>query len=194
MNFNVFQTMDLLEELLGLYFIETPFEFKSSDNTITYKKEVPHIYKWAVPMDDRNSMNYPNKIPSIALILDSLDANGNMTKASITAHTAVVNPAISDSEICVYDAKKERWIFKDDAGYTQDKAYMDLYQNSLLLGTELITVLNRISKGALSLSNLDFTPPDTEMADFPYSTSSVSFDVSYRLSNRSIPEDYKNLL
>lgn len=194
MNFNVFETMNLLAEGLKSYFVECPYEFKGTESAIEYQKEIPHIYTWCVPMDDRNSSNYPTKIPSIALILDNIDPNNDLSKATITAHIAVVNPSICDSEKVKYDAETGSWKFLDTDNYTQEQAYMDLYKSCLLLGTETVTALQRLSKGSLSLSNLNFTPPDVDLEDFPYAQCSVSFDVSYKISNRAIPEGFRKYL
>lgn len=194
MNFNIFETMNLLAEGLKSYFAESPFEFKGTDSSIEYTKEIPHIYTWCVPMDDRNSSNYPTKIPSIALILDKIDPNGSLSKASITAHIAVANPSICDSEKVRFDVESGSWKFLDSKSYTQDRAYIDLYTNCLLLGTETITALQRLSKGSLVLDNVAFNPPDTELEDFPYAQCSVSFDVSYKVSTRSIPEGFRKFL
>ncbi len=193
MNFNIFETMNLLSDGLRSYFAESPFEFKGSDSSFEYKPEIPHIYEWCVPMDDRNSANYPTKIPSIALILDKLSPD-TLSKASITAHIAVVNPSICDAEKVKFDAESGAWKFLDTENYTQDRAYVDLFKSCLLLGTETITALQRLSKGSLALDNLSFNPPDVDLEDFPYSTCSVSFDVSYRETNRATPNEFRKYL
>ena len=194
MNFNIYESMQILGNGLRDYFTGSPFRFKGSDSTVDFESSMPTIYEWCDPVNDRNNANFPNKTPCVTLVLESITPAITQSTARITAHCCVVNPAISDAETVKFNAETGAWEFLKTSGYTQTQAYTDLYKTSLLLGTETMNAITRLSRGTLSIDDISLTPPDPNLLDFPYSACAVSFSLNFKESVRSYPEDFRKYL
>lgn len=193
---NVFQLFDSLEKSLNDYFQSesNPFVFKGSENPEEFIPARPFVYKFLVPVCDRNDQNFPQKIPSIALILDDLGEENGLDIASISAHIAVVCPSISDKETIVFDQEKQAYVFKETDEYTQSQAYHDLYSQCLLLANETRCILQKFEETRYIISDMSLNPPDSSMPDFPFSTCSISFKISIRQSYRTDSPDFTKYL
>jgi hypothetical protein len=194
MNFNIYESMQILSGGLHDYFTSSPFRFKGSDDPLTFESATPTIYEWCDPVNDRNNSNFPNKTPCITLVLESITPAITQSTARITAHCCVVNPAISDAEKVKFNAETGAWEFLTTSTYTQSESYVDLYKASLLLGTETINAIMRLSRGTLSIDDVSFTPPDPNLQDFPFSACAVSFNIIFKESIRAYPEDFRKYL
>mgnify|MGYP003289594334 CR=1 FL=1 len=146
----------------------------SGDNT-----SKPYIYQYLMPSSELID-GYPNKSPCLVITVD----NRNNNDYSLTVHLCVRYDSIAEKEKVHKVADSDIYEYSDDEGY-DTQSDIELYKSSLLFN-DLVYNLLKQNRG-LGLTNIQSELPSPELADFPYSISSVTFDV--HLNQFSVSQD-----
>lgn len=181
--------IDYIAERLNVYFNERRANgatYKTDDQTDTFNADVPCIYKYLVPPDSLNDSAFPNKLPSICIVISSIQPTSPRSQqVSLAIHTAVCNASTSDKETAEGN-NTTGYTFKTTSEYTYEKAQQYLYEQSLLLGTQTLEAIQGIKLSGFQIDNLILTPPSVLLEDFPYSTSVIMCDITIIQSFASV--------
>lgn len=192
MQLNIFQAIHELALSLDEEFKRSPFVFKSSDSTKTFKPAYPTIHEFCVPPEDINEHGYPIDLPAIAIIVETITPSNLDMRAHIGIHIAVCNPSTSESEVATGN-NETGYVFNGGEGYSQENAYRDLYAACIHLGEQSLNALAYISP-KIRLENISMTAPDVNMDDFPFAACVIACDLIYSASYRAKSPEITKLL
>lgn len=130
----------------------------------------PDIFQYLMP----SSMlidGYPSKSPCIVLCVDSLEQD----TYSCSVHACIRYDSISEQEkVQKIPSADNLYEYLDTDGYNT-VSDVQLYKSSLLFTTHIHKLLCNYTN--VPLDNITVELPDPSLPDFPYSISSVNFNV-----------------
>lgn len=155
-------------------------ERKTTDDAIGFAVDVPHVYPFLCPPDDRNKYNFPCKTPSVTCVLDSVAVDGSEYRASCRAVYCCGNPSISGAEIAIPNENGTYSFDEESTDYTNEGATRDLYEQCAAGGYRLLQIMARMGSENFRIEGLQLELPDTRLPDFPFAQAQISFIITAR--------------
>lgn len=182
--FTITQFIDALTEYLNDSFKDySGLAFKcSNDPNSGDNTSKPFIYQYLMPSSDLIE-GYPNKSPCIVITVD----NRNDNTYNLSVHLCVRYDSISEKEKVHQVDASDIYEYSDEDGY-ETQSDVELYKSSLLFN-DLVYNLLKTNRG-LNLQNIQSELPQPDLIEFPYSTSTITFEV--QLNSRNIGQDAYN--
>lgn len=177
---DVFGITDKLHEYLSNACENCALKWKksASTNPDDYVEEKPRVYKFTFEGEE---------IPESPAILIQTT---RITPDNIhyILYMTVCHPAVQECEIVDRVEGTREYAYRTDTvdekkvpaeGFTSEGVRQELYRACLMLGDYVLTQLERMDNDCINLSNLTLIPPSPYMAEFPYCSTTLEFDVSY---------------
>lgn len=156
-------------------------ERKTSEDATGFSCEIPYVYAFLCPPDDRNKYNFPCKTPSVTCVLDSVSAQRSEYSCNGRFVYCCGNPSTSGAEMAIPTEGAETYHFDaESTEYTNEGAMRDLYEQCANGGYRLLQILNRMSFDGFRISALQLDLPDTRLPDFPFAQAQISFIIQSR--------------
>lgn len=154
------------------------FCFKTSDNPESGDATIPHIYRLICPPDEITDAGFPSAIPSVTLMLNSetLTASGGLT-LSLSVHTALISPSISESEKAK-PVEGDKYEIEPSTEYDRANSQRELYESCVVFTSRVARILRACP---LNLGDIQSTPPQASLPDYPYITSRLDFTIETKL-------------
>lgn len=177
--------IDFIGERLDVYFRTRRFNgvaYKSDADAGEFKCESPFVYKFLCPPDQLNDAGYPERLPSVTVVVDAVRPVSNLSQEiDISLHLAIAGGSTSDRETF---RRVSQNVFAPDEtdGYSAEYAQIDLYKSCLLFMQAGLDAVGGISYNGLKITNIRATPPDLTLSDWPYTTCAIYFTCEIMIS------------
>lgn len=156
------------------------FLFKSTQNPDEAELNTPRVFRFLCSPDDINEDGYPDAVPSVTLMMQNstLSSTGELN-VSLSLHTALCSPSTAESEIAhPVEGSDVEYEISGSTCFSRENAQHDLYESSIVFTSRLARIVRACP---LKIADIQTTPADASLPDFPYITSRIDFSVSLSL-------------
>lgn len=169
------QLMDFIGDSLTAHFEAHKYNgasYKTDKPSDTFEAAPPYVYKYLCPPDSIVS-GFPQIVPSVTVVINSIEPQTDGLNIELSFHTAVTNPSTSESETATPEGDGT-FSINESEGYTNVNAQRDLYQMAFDLTFQTLQALLAIKYKGGQISDIKMTPPAPQLESFPYCTGLVT--------------------
>lgn len=155
------------------------FLFKSTQSPDEAVLNTPKVFRFLCSPDDINEDGYPNSVPSVTLMMQNstLSSTGELN-VSLSLHTALCSPSTAESEIAHPVEGSDAYEISGSTEFSRENAQHELFESSVVFTSRLARIIRACP---LKIADIQTTPADASLPDFPFITSRIDFSVSLSL-------------
>ena len=156
------------------------FLFKTTQNPDEAVLNTPKVFRFLCSPDDITEDGFPDSVPSVTLMMQNstLTSTGDLTVA-LSLHTALCSPSTAESEIAhPVEGVDNEYEISESTKFSRKNAQHELFESSIVFTSRLARIIRACP---LKIADIQTTPADASLPDFPYITSRIDFSVSLSL-------------